>query len=208
VRDYSLANSWRYPHADPSVHLFDEAVTRWQLDLPLNAKVIELGCAETDFSKWLTAARPDITLVGIDPNLVEGYHGQFIQEAMPAVWQEPESVDAVIALGSMEHFGLGFYGDPVMANADVATVERVQGWLKPGGWFYLDVPWTPGSYYITENRHFRVYDDEALFERLTADLVETNRAYAHGTRDVWQEDRPEAPMIPFWYVIRRLEKAH
>jgi hypothetical protein len=208
LRSYSLADSWRYPHADPSVHLFDEAVQRNWLDLPLNAYVVELGAAETDFSKWLIAARPDITLVGIDPNHVEGYHGRFIQEAMPAVWMEPESVDAVIALGSLEHFGLGFYGDPVMPNADVATVERVEGWLKPGGWFYYDVPWTPGSYYVTENHHFRVYDDEALFERLTADLVETNRAYAHGTRDVWQEDRPEAPMIPFWYVIRRLEKAH
>ena len=37
-------------------------------------------------------------------------------------------------------------------------------------------------------------------------MVETHRAYAHGHTDVWQETRPEAPTVPFWYVIRRLVK--
>jgi hypothetical protein len=208
VSAYSLTDSWRYPNADPSIHLFDEAVQRKWLEMPPDALVVELGCAENDFSQWLKQARPDVRLVGIDPSHVAGYAGEYRQEAMPQVVFETATVDAVIALGSLEHFGLGFYGDPLCEQCDIATIERVEGWLKPGGWFYHDVPWTPGSYYVTENRHFRVYDDQALMERITGTLVETHRAYANGSTDVWQDARPGCPMVPFWYVIRKLEKQH
>lgn len=203
-----LAWDWQYPHGDPSVHLFDEAVRRWELTLPDGAVVVELGCCETDWHRWLTQARPDVQLTGVDPNACEGYRGVFIQGTAEAVDFRAGSVDAVVALGSLEHFGLGFYGDPICETADMEAVANVERWLKPGGWFYVDVPWTPERYYITENRHFRVYDDVALEERITGGLVEQRRAYAHGETDVWQDVRPGAPTVPFWYVIRLLEKAH
>lgn len=83
----------------------------------------------------------------------------------------------------------------------------VARWLKPGGWFYYDVPWTPESFYITTNSHFRVYDDAALQARLTAGLVPQGRFYAHGETAQEQWARPGVPMVPFWYVVRWLRKA-
>jgi SAM-dependent methyltransferase len=203
-----LAASWQYPHGDPSVSLFSEAVRRWALDLPIGAKVVELGCCETDFSKWLKAARPDLILYGIDPNVCEGYQGVWLRTTAEAADFDPASVDAVIALGSLEHFGLGFYGDPVNDTADMEATANVERWLKPGGWFYYDVPWTPGTYYVTENRHFRVYDDAALRDRVTGGLDPTQAAYANGSTDVWQDARPVEPMTPYWYAVRLLEKGH
>ena len=201
-----LDASWVYPHGDPSVHLFDEAVRRWGLALPEGATVVELGCCETDFSRWLTEARPDVTLIGVDVHAPQDYRGAVLQQSAESVDFPP--CDAEIALGALEHFGLGFYGDPVRETADVETIAHVADALKPGGWCYYDVPWTPETGYVTENRHFRVYDDGMLAARVTAGLMETHRAYAHGSTDVWQDARPEAPTVPFWYVIRRLEKAH
>ena len=203
-----LRETWKYPHGDPSVSLFTQAVERWGMVLPGGARVLELGCNETDFSKWFRQARPDCELVGVDVNPSnEGFAGAFIQQAAETCDFEPGFFSAVIALGSIEHFGLGFYGDPVNETADIETVALVERWLKPGGWFYYDVPWTPAQHYVTENRHFRVYDDTTLQTRLHGGLRPRHRAYAHGTTDVWQDERPTAPMVPYWYAIDLLEKA-
>lgn len=203
----NLRERWHYPHGDPSIKLFDEAIKRWTLSLPHGAEVLELGCCETDFSKWLKVARPDIFLFGCDVNHVsEGYDAIYTCPA-EQIHRDAASLDAVIALGSIEHFGLGFYGDPLNDTADIETVALVESWLKPGGWFYFDVPWTPETHYVTENRHFRVYDDATLQTRLHGGLVPTQRGYASGDRDVWQDERPAEPMTPFWYAIELLEKA-
>lgn len=203
-----LRDTWTYPHGDPSVHLFDEAVKRWDLALPGGARVLELGCCETDFSKWLRQARPDVELVGVDVNQMhDSYCGAFLQQAAESCDFAPGFFDAAIALGSIEHFGLGFYGDPINDTADLEVVALLERWLTPGGWFYFDVPWTPETHYVTPNRHFRVYDDTTLQTRLHGGLQPVRRAYASGETDVWQDERPSAPMVPFWYAIELLRKA-
>lgn len=203
----NLRESFRYPHGDPSVSLFNQAVQRWDMPLPQGAKVLELGCCETDFSKWLQSARPDVKQFGVDVNLPSEYWGEVIHQSAESCAFDRETFDAVIALGSIEHFGLGFYGDPVNETADLETVALVESWLTPGGWLYYDVPWTPLTHYVTENRHFRVYDDATLQTRLHGGLRPVARGYASGDRDVWQDERPSAPMVPFWYAIEFLEKA-
>ena len=203
----SFHESWTYPHNDPSVHLFDDAVKTWKLDMPQGGNVLELGCCETDFNRWLANADPDVRLVGVDVNPYEGYRGTFYQQPAETLEFAPNSFDAVVALGSIEHFGLGFYGDPLNETADAETVALVERWLRPGGWFFYDVPWTPETGYVTENRHFRVYDDAMLYDRLTGGLLPVGRLYAHGETAISQYARPAAPMVPFWYCMRVLRKA-
>lgn len=197
-------DAWAYPHGDPSILQFDRAVRAWGLDLPPGARVLELGCAETDFSTWLLKADPSIHLVGVDVNDAPDFRGEFIKGAAEAQTFARNGFEAVILLGSLEHFGLGFYGDPVGLDADMATMERIAEWLVPGGWCYYDVPWTPYQAYVTENRHFRVYDDATLPD---GGLRPVRRAYARGDSADAQHTRPNAPMSPFWYVSRLMEKA-
>lgn len=198
-------DAWAYPGGDPSILQFDRAVRAWGLDLPPGARVLELGCAETDFSTWLLKADPSIHLVGVDVNDAPDFRGEFIKGAAEAQTFARNSFEAVILLGSLEHFGLGFYGDPVGLDADMATMERIAEWLVPGGWCYYDVPWTPGRFHITENRHFRVYDDHTL--PIADGLIPKRRAYAHGNDASPCWVRPSEPAVPFWYVSRWLEKA-
>ena len=204
----TLRDSFVYPHGDPSVSLFNQAVQRWDLALPAGAKVLELGCCETDFAKWFKQARPDVMLIGCDVNVgADAHYDVFLHQGAESLPMGKGEFDAVIALGSLEHFGLGFYGDAINANADVETIANIERWLKPGGWCYYDVPWTPETHYVTGNRHFRVYDDTTLQTRLHGGLIPKARAFASGDRDVWQDERPAAPMVPFWYAIQLLEKA-
>ena len=198
---------WRYDGGDPSLVLFTRAIEAgWPMALPHGARVLELGCAETDFHARLLALRPDLRLTGVDVNDVPGYTGTFIRGAAEKLDHPHLSVEAVICLGSLEHFGLGFYGDPVNERADIATIHRIARWLVPGGWCYYDVPWTPQQAYVSDNRHFRVYDDEQVMYRLTSNLRPVARMYAHGQTDVDQPTRPDAPTTPFWYLQRLLVK--
>lgn len=198
--------TWQYAGSDPSITLFDRAVTMWGLDLPPGARVLELGCCETDFHSWLLKADPTIQLTGMDVNPCPGYSGTFIKEPAESWHFDDNSFEAVILLGSLEHFGLGFYGDPVNDLADAQTLWNICRWLVPGGWCYYDVPWTPQQFYITENRHFRVYDDAKLRALDHGYLRPVSRMYAHGETDAYQPIRPTQPTTPFWYVQRLVEK--
>jgi hypothetical protein len=202
----SFRASWSYPHGDPSIHLFDEAVQRWDLPLRPGAKVLELGCCETDFRVWIEAAGCEWT--GVDARDCPECHApRFVVGSASDGALFPEATfDAVVFLGSLEHFGLGYYHDPVGEAFDIQAVENAARWVVPGGWVYYDVPWTPGEGYTTDNRHFRVYDDAQLNARLTSTLVPQTRAYAHGETAVWQDARPSAPASPFWYVQRLLRR--
>lgn len=210
----SFRESWRYDHGDPSILLFDRAVKAGWIDLPPGARVLELGCAETDFSHWLLKADPTIQLTGVDVNVPQQFEGTFIRgdaASYTDVRFNRGSFEAVIILGALEHFGLGFYGDPVNIHADKTAMARVYDWLVPGGWCYYDVPWTPvyGGHYVTENRHFRVYDDDsiaALGRAGAGELTPKHRMYAHGETNAAQPIRPDVPATPFWYLQRLLEK--
>lgn len=204
----SFRERFVYPNGDPSIRLFAQAVQRWGMELAPEARVLELGCCENDFSKYLTTAR--IYLTGVDArmvNPVEWWGQEFRQgdAADPHLFPE-SSFDAVVFLGSLEHFGLGYYGDPVNPDGDRLAVENAARWVVPGGWVYYDVPWTPAEGYITENRHFRVYDDAMLQARITAPLVPQTRAYADEATATMRDARPTCPGSPFWYVQRLLRR--
>lgn len=202
-----LCHAFHYVNGDPAIRLFSLAVVAWPLALPQGARVLELGCRESNFAELLKAARPDISIVGVDVNECPGYPGEFVQVPAEQAVFAPASFDAVIALGSIEHFGLGFYKDPIDSLADWKTAARVASWLVPGGWFYYDVPWTPAEGFISENQHYRVYDDALLTERLTPNgLRPVARGYSPDGDIAWLERRPAAPASPFWFVARLLEK--
>lgn len=205
----SFRDRWTYAEGDPSILLFDRAVKAGWIDLPQGARVLELGCCETNFHEWLLRADPSIRLTGVDVNDCPGYSGTFVKGPAERADFDWASFEAVICLGSLEHFGLGFYGDPVESDAQCLVAERVGRWLVPGGVWYYDVPWTPQVSYVTDNRHFRVYDDREL-RKLDAisHTVPKHRAYAHGETNAPQAIRPTSPTTPFWYVQRLTEAAH
>jgi SAM-dependent methyltransferase len=209
----SLRESWVYPHGDPMIVLFDHAVKRWGFDLPANARILELGCRETDWAQRIREALPQSTVIGIDPIDCGGYGGQLWVRGDAAdinLLAHPEtmrgSFDAVISLGAVEHFGLGYYGDPVGADKDTQAVINAYEWLKPGGSFYFDVPWTPGTYHQTP--HYRVYDDAAVENRLRhpkwAPFTWRARGWAPNEkeRDCFTEVRPMVEHAPFYFFAQ------
>ncbi len=51
-----------------------------------------------------------------------------------------EQFDAAISISSIEHDGLGRYGDPINPNGDLQAMRLLKRKLKPGGLLFLGIP--------------------------------------------------------------------
>jgi SAM-dependent methyltransferase len=73
-----------------------------------------------------------------------------------------EQFDTIASFSSLEHAGLGRYGDPLNPNGDIEAVKQIHCMLKPGGLFFLSLPTNnDGSSHIEFNAH-RVYGNARL----------------------------------------------
>ncbi len=69
--------------------------------------------------------------------------------------------DSISALHSIEHFGLGRYGDPIDYFGHLRALENIYKMLQPGGKFYFAVP--IGKQRIEFNAH-RVFSVDYLMD--------------------------------------------
>jgi hypothetical protein len=134
-------------------------------DFPVDARVLEIGCAEADWQTPMLALRPDLVITGIDWRACKR-PGLTIKGDVLTTEFAAESFDCVVGISSIEHIGLGHYeSDPREHGGDALTMRRVARWLKPGGWAYLDVPLSMAGYQVHGTSH-RSYDWAALQDRL------------------------------------------
>jgi SAM-dependent methyltransferase len=74
--------------------------------------------------------------------------------------------DSISALHSIEHFGLGRYGDPIDCYGHIKAIENITTILKPHGIFYFSVP--IGKQRIEFNAH-RIFSVQYLWSLLKND---------------------------------------
>jgi len=55
-----------------------------------------------------------------------------------------DTFDAAFSFSSIEHSGLGRYGDPLMPYGDMEAMAQIWCATKPGGYLFLGLPMTPG----------------------------------------------------------------
>lgn len=81
-----------------------------------------------------------------------------------------ESIESLSALCSLEHFGLGRYGDPINPEACFICFKEIQKKLKKGGNLYISVP--VGSERVEFNAHRVFYASTIVEEFNQLQLVE------------------------------------
>ena len=82
--------------------------------------------------------------------------------------------DCILSISSVEHDGLGRYGDPINPDADLETMNLLRSYLKPYGLMFLTVP--VGSDSIIFNHH-RIYGTHRLPKLLDKWLVVDSFGY-------------------------------
>lgn len=190
------AATWRYADRDECARFFTHCLHAQNPDLPEQASVLEIGCAEFDWLALAEKAWPSFTLHGLDWRKYRGNAARAIVrhgDAMDRSLYPPNSFDWIVSISAIEHVGLGHYAkDPVSEQGDSVTIDNAALWLKPGGWLYFDVPYDPSGYAVVGTKH-RQYDDEALWQRVDHTAAST-RYYAKARGDSALIDKPTEPL--------------
>ena len=136
-------------------------------------RILDFGCGESLLP--ITLATMGAEVVGTDLLDYEFEHpnfsfrkGDFLEAEFPA-----DHFDAVIAISSVEHVGLGSYGSPCYENGDVSVVREFRRILRPAGALLLTVPF--GKRRVDSNQ--RIYDSEQLAELLSEFSVAEREFY-------------------------------
>ena len=201
-------DKWIYNGNDECAVFFTECRKRAAHLMPIEPDnhILEVGCSEFD---WLTEADrcwPMTQFTGIDQrceNPGEDSQGVYRIKADILTWPSPWCLfDGVVAISTMEHIGLGHYGDPIDPEGDIVAMRRIADWVTPGGWFYFDVPYDPTGYRIYKGTKCRVYDDATILSRLWSPAWRREWigwAPQRFVKDLIL-DRPTINVEPFWYV--------
>jgi hypothetical protein len=126
--------------------------------VPPGGAVLDVGATESLLSFWLASLAYDVT--ALDPRPYPLSHPRLeVVTAEIQHWQPSKSFDAVVCLSTIEHIGLGAYGEgKAKDGADVAAMARMREGTSPAGILVLTTPYGKAS----SDEFTRVYDRAAL----------------------------------------------
>ena len=169
-----------YPGHDSAVfRILERIVPKWNL-----ARGADIGCATGCFPAMQIAAgvkectvyevretrvdHPQVRVRIQDLTYDDGPHGEF---------------DIVTCLSTIEHVGLGRYGDAIDPWGDIKMAESLRKLLRPGGVMLLSFPTGPGCVVFNKHRVYSPYRAALLCGGLeTLDAVSDRsfvRRYRH-----------------------------
>jgi len=132
--------------------------------VPVGAGILDVGCAESLLPLELASCGYKVT--GIDIRMYGLNHPNlhFIQGDMTTVELPANAFDVAIALSTLDHIGLGWYGDPKGGAAELmSAVTKIYHALRPGGMFMVTVPYGISG----ATPLHRIFNHEQLLEMLT-----------------------------------------
>lgn len=128
-------------------------------------KHYDIGSRLDGFLAHLLSFRDQVTMIDIRPFETDIPGLDFIQaDATNLEGIEDNSIESLSALCSLEHFGLGRYGDPIDPEACFKAFDAIQRKMMPGGKAYIAVP--VGKEHLEFNAH-RVFAAETIVKEFS-----------------------------------------
>jgi len=132
----------------------DLQVARWILtDQP--QRHVDVGSRLDGFVGHLAVFR-EVDVLDIRPQPISvpnvSFHQVDLVSELPAGWVA--CTDSLSCLHTIEHFGLGRYGDDVDPLGHLKGLEQLKRMVKPGGRFYLSTPIGPERVEFNAHRIF------------------------------------------------------
>jgi SAM-dependent methyltransferase len=136
-----------------------------------HARILEVGCNEEPVAEVLQWFGYEVTGVDARPYWLPTPHFKFIQADFNSLnfgLNFEDHFDAVVATSTIEHFGLGAYGESKDKDGDVLAMRKIREALRPGGRAYVTVP--VGVWEVNW-QGWRVYDEPRLKARIIQDFT-------------------------------------
>jgi len=141
--------------------------------------VLDIGCVSSRLPIQLASLGYEVHGVDIRPYPFSHPNFHFHQVDI-FNWTPNRSFDIIIMVSTLDHFGLGVYGDLVLPEADKVAIERISNWLSEDGQLLISVPF--GKAGVT--RKHRIYDLKRL-EYLFSDFKWVDQKYFKRVRGSW-----------------------
>jgi 2-polyprenyl-3-methyl-5-hydroxy-6-metoxy-1,4-benzoquinol methylase len=137
-------------------------VYRALADVEPGSSILDVGAAESTLAFSLASLGYEVTALDLHPYPLPHPRLKSV-EADILTWESDETYDAVLCVSTLEHIGLGAYGeDPDEQNSsDGQALERMRTRIRPGGVLVLTVPFGAASGDMTQRSY-----DQAELERL------------------------------------------
>lgn len=158
--------------------------------LPAGSRVLDVGCSESTIAYSLAVMGCRVTAVDLRQYPLQHPNLEALQVDI-SQWSPQSSFDVIVCLSVVEHLGLPAYGfQRTVEDLDRVTVERMAGWLRPGGRLLLTVPVGPAG----QNDFERVYSIEQVKHLLDGWRILSQRFFVPRTPVWWEEIVPPTDM--------------
>jgi len=164
---------------------------------PVGSTILDVGCYDSLLA--LKLARKDYKVYGIDTRQYLEKHPNltFCQGDILCTSFPDEFFDAVIAVSTIEHIGLGAYGDPIHEDADAKAIREISRILRPKGSFIVTVPFAAKSKLATwQGGQERYYDTGTLRSLFHGFQVKAQEFFVGKSRFNWIGVSEEEAMNP------------
>jgi 2-polyprenyl-3-methyl-5-hydroxy-6-metoxy-1,4-benzoquinol methylase len=143
-------------------------VFRQLASVPAGASVLDVGATESLVAISLASLGYQVTAIDPRPYPLE-HRNLTTVVARIEDWEHGGTFDAIVCVSTIEHIGLGAYGEPANDDrVDVAAMQRMHGLVKPGGLLVLTTRFgTAGA-----DSFQRTYDRPGLEELLEGWTIE------------------------------------
>jgi SAM-dependent methyltransferase len=146
------------------------------------AAILDVGSVESTIPLSLASLGYRVCALDLRPYPFEHPNLEVAVSRLEDFEREPGSFDAILCISTVEHIGLGWYGErPQEPDADRRAVERLGELLKPGGPLVLTVPF--GRAGVDEVQ--RTYDDAALDALLEGWEIRSREVVAQADPLTW-----------------------
>jgi 2-polyprenyl-3-methyl-5-hydroxy-6-metoxy-1,4-benzoquinol methylase len=109
------------------------------IESDVRLKILDVGCGGTNLP--IELANRGHEVYGIDAMPFPNQQNfTFVQGSLEHIPFDNNFFDIVTAVSTIEHVGLGRYGDPISPDGDKKAVEEIKRVVKPGGKVIVTIP--------------------------------------------------------------------
>jgi SAM-dependent methyltransferase len=149
----------------------------WCLEqITKDSKILEVGCTTSYFSHELAARTKRLYGLDVRPCPSKPPLMVFSQQDIRKTEYPENFFDIIILVSTLEHIGLGGYGDYQQQNGDIEAVAQLRRILIPGGKILITVPFS-GSFTVCGIT--RIYDEDRIKKICESFKVIKNDYFIH-----------------------------
>ena len=150
-----MLTEWDEPSGVLGAYFFqDQLVARW-IHEARPARHVDVGSRLDGFIGNLSVFR-EVEVIDIRPQPAPvrnvTFHQLDLMDDLPERWLA--AADSLSCLHTIEHFGLGRYGDPIHVEGHLRGLGQLKRMVKPGGMLYLSTPLGPQRVEFNAHRVF------------------------------------------------------